>query len=68
MTEFRGFETEKDARAFCRQHGGYITWEERTPKRRQLTERGRQYRMAVDFGGLNAEKYPYCVQWTAKGA
>lgn len=63
MTQFKGFKTEKQAKAFVRKHGGYLTFEERTPKRQQLTSRGRDYMMAVNFGGLNKELYPYCVQW-----
>ena len=63
MTQFKGFETETEAKAFVKEHGGYLTWEERTPKRKQLTTRGQEYMMAVDFGSLNKEKYPYCVQW-----
>ena len=63
MTQFKGFETKQRAQEFVRKHGGYLTFEERTPKRKQLTSRGREYMMAVNFGGLNKDKYPYCVQW-----
>ena len=63
MTQFKGFKTKKQAEAFVKQNGGYLTFEERTPKRQQLTSRGREYMMAVNFGGLNKELYPYCVQW-----
>ena len=65
MTQFKGFETKQEAQAFVKTHGGYLTFEERTPKRKQLTERGREYMMAVEFGGLCKDKYPYCVQWNA---
>ena len=63
MTQFRGFETKEEAIKFVKQNGGYLTFEERTPKRKQLTARGKEYMMAVDFGGLDKVKYPYCVQW-----
>lgn len=63
MVQFKGFETKEEAKAFVRKNGGYLTFEERTPKRKQLTQRGKEYMMAVDFGGLNKEKFPYCVQW-----
>lgn len=63
MTGFKGFETKEQAKAFQREHGGYVCWEERTPKRGQLTARGQEYLYAVHLGGLDKEKYPYCVQW-----
>jgi len=63
MTQFKGFETKQEAQTFARQHGGYICWEERTPKTKKLTNRGRYYTMAVTLGGLDQKKYPYCVQW-----
>ena len=31
----------------------------------QLTERGKDYMFAVQLGGLDKQKYPYCVQWRA---
>lgn len=64
MTGFKGFETKEQAKAWVKEHGGYLCWEERTPKRNQLTVRGQDYMFAVTMGGLNREKYPYCVQWT----
>ena len=64
MTQFQGFKTKKQAEAFIKKQGyGYLTFEERTPKRKQLTNRGKEYMMAVNFGGLNKELYPFCVQW-----
>lgn len=63
MTQFQGFKTKEQAKKFVKEHGGYLTWEERTPKRKKLTERGREYMMAVHLGGLDSSKYPYCVQW-----
>lgn len=63
MTQFRGFQTKEEAKDFQKEHGGYLCWEERTPKRRQLTERGKNYMFAVNLGGLDKDKYPYCVQW-----
>ena len=63
MTKFQGFATKEEARAFSRKHGGIVCWEERTPKTQKLTERGIDYMMAVQYGGLDRERYPYCVQW-----
>lgn len=63
MTQFRGFKTKEEAKKFQKEHGGHLCWEERTPKRKQLTERGRNYMYAVNLGGLDSKTYPYCVQW-----
>ena len=63
MTEFKGFKTKEEAQKFQKEHGGYLCWEERTPKRKQLTERGKNYMYAVNLGGLDNNLYPYCVQW-----
>lgn len=65
-TNFQGFATREEAVAFQRQHGGMLCWEERTTKRQQLTQRGRDYMFAVTCGGLNRARYPYCVQWTGR--
>ena len=62
MTEFRGFKTKEEAKAYQKEHGGYLTY--------QYTKNGRKsashddYMLAVWFGGLDAEKYPYCLQWS----
>lgn len=63
MVQFKGFKTMEEAREFSRKNGGMICWEERTPKRKQLTERGNDYMLAVYLGGLDKEQFPYCVQW-----
>lgn len=63
MTQFQGFETKQQAQDFIKEHGGRLTFEERTPKRKSLTSRGREYMMAVKLGGLDPETYPFCVQW-----
>lgn len=62
MTQFLGFETKSKAEEFVKTNGGFLTFEERTPKRKQLTHRGLEYMYAVNFGGLDKDKYPYCVQ------
>ena len=64
MIKFMGFKTKEEAIAHKKTHGGYLCWEERTPKRKQLTERGKDYMFAVEYGGLDKGKYPYCLQWT----
>lgn len=63
MTRFQGFKTKAEADKFCKEHGGFMCWEERTPKRKQLTQRGKDYMDAVIFGGLDKDRFPYCVQW-----
>lgn len=63
MTQFQGFKTKKEAEEFIKKNGGYLTFEERTPKKKSLTGRGKEYMMAVKLGGLDPEKYPFCVQW-----
>lgn len=61
MTGFRGFETKKDAKAFIKLNGrGSLSYES--------DENGKgyhqdEYRLAVNAGGLDSEKYPYCVMW-----
>jgi hypothetical protein len=64
MTWFKGFETKEQAKKFIKDKGrGYLTFEEYTPKTKRLTTRGKEYMMAVEYGGLNKELFPYCVQW-----
>ena len=48
---------------FKEKNGGYLVWEERTPKRKALTARGREYEMCVKLGGLDSRRYPYAVTW-----
>lgn len=62
MVRFKGFKTLEDARQYKKEHGGYLCLEERTPKRKQLTERGKDYMLSVTYGGLDKERYPYCLQ------
>ena len=62
MTKFRGFETKEEALKYRKEHGGYLTY--------KYTKSGRKsasymdYMYAVHLGGLNEEKYPYCLQWS----
>ena len=67
MTRFQGFKTKQEAEQFSRSHGGILCFEERTPKRGKLTNRGREYMDAVIFGGLDKDTYPYCVCWNEHG-
>ena len=59
----QGFKTEQEAKEFRLHHGGYLVFEERTPKRHILTNRGKEYAMCVNYGGLNKEMYPFAVTW-----
>lgn len=58
MTEINGFRTKKEAKLFKRLHGGKIAYER--------DERGRSknedlYYIAVRFGHLDRDTYPFCV-------
>ena len=61
MINFQGFKTEAEAKAFQKQHGGLLTKAHTSSGRKSSTYR--DYMFAVKLGGLDAEKYPYCVQW-----
>lgn len=63
MTQFKGFETKQEAKEYQREHGGYLVWDERTPKRKAKTARGKEYWFCVNLGGLDDRKYPYCLTW-----
>ena len=62
MTRFKGFETKEEAKAFIKKNGGMLTTRILTPSGRKPASY-KDYRLSVIFGGLNEEKYPYCVQW-----
>lgn len=62
MVGFRGFATKEEAKAFQKEHGGLLTTRILTPSGRKPSTY-RDYMFAVHLGGLNEEKYPYCVQW-----
>ena len=64
MIHFKGFATKEEAETFKKTvRHGYLTYMEKTPKRKLLTARGKAYMETVTYGGLDPEKYPYCVQW-----
>lgn len=63
MVNFKGFETKEKAQRFIKKNGGFLTYDKRSAKTNKPTGVGVDYGYAVRFGGLNAEKYPYCVQW-----
>lgn len=65
MTRFQGFETKEEAKAFVKEHGGYLTSRVLTPKGNKPRSYD-DYMLAVWCGGLNEEKYPYCVQWNER--
>lgn len=58
----RYFGTEAEAKAYQKEHGGYLCWEERTPKRKQLTSRGKEWELAVRACGFPKEDAKYIVQ------
>ena len=63
MWQVQGFKTKEEAAAFRKEHGGLLCWEERTPKRKQLTRLGKEYMLAAGAVGLDKTKYPYLVEW-----
>jgi hypothetical protein len=58
MTQFKGFETEEEAKKFSKVHGGVVCGKESKQKYKR-----EDWNLAVVCGGLDAEKYPWCVQW-----
>lgn len=61
MWYIQGFETKEEAKVYQKKHGGLLCWEERTPKRNELTERGREYVIGTHCAMLDTKKYPYAV-------
>ena len=63
MWLYKGFETKEQAEDFKKSvTAGKVSWEERTPKKQQLTSRGKEYMQCVGFG-LDSEKYPFAVTY-----
>lgn len=62
MWMVNGFRTLDEAKAFQKTHGGYVCWEQRTPKRKKLTELGKEYVIAAGAVGLDTEEYKYIVE------
>ena len=56
------FGTKREAEEYRKENGGYICWEERTPKRKQLTERGREWALAIQACGFPETEAKYIVQ------
>lgn len=65
MTQFKGFATKAEAKAFIKKQGyGSLSYlKSATEKRGHYPD---DYRCAVYFGGLDQDKYPYCVQWNER--
>lgn len=62
MTSFKGFKTKREAQEFIKKMGyGLLCYRKSDTEQRGRHEK--DYNCAVAFGGLNSEKYPYCVQW-----
>lgn len=62
MWHVQGFANKQQAVDYQKVNGGTICWEERTPKTKRLTEKGKDYLLAVGAIGLDKSKYPYIVQ------
>lgn len=63
MTQFKGFATKEEAKEFLKTHRGMLTYDKRTKKTNKPTGVGIDYGYAVHLGGLDPERFPYCVQW-----
>lgn len=61
MWRVDGFKTKEEAEKYRKTFGGYVSWEERTPKRKILTSRGKEYMFCTRAAGMNREKNPYIV-------
>lgn len=64
MTKFKGFKTKEEAKAYQKEHGGYLCY--RYNKNGRKSPTARDYDFAVYLGGLDADKYPYCLQWAGR--
>lgn len=65
MIQFKGFETKAEAESFIKSNGGILTTRVLTPTGREPASY-HDYKLAVICGGLNEDKYPYCVQWSER--
>jgi len=61
LTHFQGFATKKEATDFQKERGGGLLCyaDDGNGKSRYKDD----YNLAVTCGGLNREKFPFCVQW-----
>lgn len=60
MTRFLGFETKEKALEYQKEHGGMLCHKQKYSRTK------RDYEFAVHLGGLNEQKYPYCLQWSER--
>ena len=64
MWQFQGFPTKEEAKKYQKENGGCLYWEERTPKRKTLTSKGKNYMLLTCEMWIGyREKYPYIVAW-----
>ena len=61
MTKFKGFVTKEEALRYKKENGGMLCtkYKKNGAKHPTYTD----YMFAVKFGGLDENKYPYCLQW-----
>lgn len=62
MWRVDGFKTKEEAKEFRKKNGGIVLFEERTPKRKQLTWVGKEYQIAMQATGLSKEVNPFIVE------
>lgn len=64
MWQFQGFATKDEAKKYQKENGGCLYWEERTPKRKTLTSKGKDYMLLTcEMWVGYRKKYPYIVAW-----
>lgn len=64
MTRFKGFETKEAAVKHQKEHGGMLCYSgQPNANGRKCSVNKQDYEFAVHCGGLDREKYPYCLQW-----
>ena len=64
MWQFQGFKTKEEAKKYQKKNGGGLYWEERTPKRKALTMKGKDYMLLTSqmYDNYRTD-FPYIVAW-----
>lgn len=57
----KGFKTKNEAKIYQKTHGGEILWEQRSPKTRNLTEKGKDFLLVAGTVGIDTSEFPYLV-------
>lgn len=62
MWYVKGFMSKADAKAYQKEHGGEVLWDEWSSKRATHTQRGKDYLIATRAAGLDPVFNRYIVQ------